>query len=80
MKKKVGRPKALKETVSLSIKFEKELWEKIKDIAALESATSGKCITGHQLIRDAANFTYECNERMRECFRRSRSCAKKKNY
>ncbi len=50
-----------------------ESYLNVKDIAALETQFSGRKVSAHELIRAAVRFVYEDNERMRECFRRSRS-------
>lgn len=78
MARKVGRPKGFKKCVVVSIKFEADEFEKVKDIAALETINSGKIVSAHQLIRDAVRFVYGDNERLRECFRRSRAHITKK--
>jgi len=68
----MGRPK-LNNTVVVSTRLEKDMHERLHEIAALESLATGKKITAQELIRDALRFVYEDDERLRECFRRSRS-------
>lgn len=70
--KKIGRPKKFKKNVVVSIRFEESQYHNVQEIAALESTNSGKVVTAHELIRDAVKFVYGDNERLRECFRRSR--------
>lgn len=67
-----GRKPKFAKNVVLSIRFEEEEYARVKDIAALEAATTGHPVSIHGLIRDAVNFVYRDNERLRECFRRSR--------
>jgi hypothetical protein len=78
MIRKKGRPKKLKKVVIVSLRFEADEYEKVQDIAALETINSGKIVSAHQLIRDAVSFVYGDNERLRECFRRSRAHITKK--
>ena len=59
-------------TFIVSIRMEHDLYAMVKDIAALETQFSGRRISAHELIRAAVRFMYEDNDRMRECFRRSR--------
>lgn len=73
MGRKAGRPKGFKKSITVSIKFEEAEFEKVKDIAALETLNTGRIVSAHQLIRDAVSFVYGDNERLRECFRRSRA-------
>ncbi len=80
MKKTVGRPKMFKETLVISVRFESEDYERVRDIAALETLQSGKLVTANELIRDAVSYVYGDNEKLRECFRRSRaSSSSRKN-
>lgn len=76
-----GRPRTIgpKEAV-VSMRFDHESYERIKEIASLESVYSGKNITAAELIRQACNFVFEDNERLRESFRRARSHLHKKAY
>jgi len=65
--------------IVLRIRFDQPTYSRVRDIAALETAQSGKITTATELIRQAVNFVYEDNERLRECFRRMRSTAMKKH-
>jgi hypothetical protein len=76
--KKFGRPSIFKKTMQLSIRVEEEEFLRVKDIAALETASRGRLITAHELIRQAVHFVYGDGERMRECFRRSRQPTSRK--
>jgi len=68
----MSRPSSLKNSVVISIRFEKDEYEKIQDIAHLESMNTGHNVTASELIRNAVTFVYSDNERLRESFRRSR--------
>lgn len=68
----MARPSRFDKSLVISVRFEADEYQKVKDIAALESFNSGKNITAQELIRNAVDFVYGDNERMRECFRRSR--------
>lgn len=69
----MARPCMLEENVVVSTRIEKDMYQMLHDIAALESINSGKKVTVQELIRDALKYAYSDNERLRECFRRSRS-------
>lgn len=68
----MSRPSRFKKSIVVSTRFEADEYQKVQDIAALESINSGRKITAQELIRDAVSFVYGDNERLRECFRRSR--------
>lgn len=68
----MARHPSFKQSLVISIRFEAEDYQKVQDIAALESINTGRKISAQELIRDAVNFVYGDNERLRECFRRSR--------
>lgn len=74
----MGRPAEFSDGIVVSVRMESEMYDMIKDIAALESINSGKKITTQELIRQAISFVYADNERLRESFRRSRSHINKK--
>mgnify|MGYP001608579471 CR=1 FL=1 len=80
MKKTVGRPKMFKETLVISVRFESEDYERVRDIAALETLQSGKLVTANELIRDAVSYVYGDNEKLRECFRRSRASSSSRKH
>lgn len=67
------RPNLLNENLVISARIEKEMYQMLHDIAALETINSGGKVTVQELIRNALKFVYSDNERLRECFRRSRS-------
>jgi predicted DNA-binding ribbon-helix-helix protein len=69
----MSRPVIVKDAICVSVRIESELYEMIKEIAALETLSTGRIITTNALIRDALRYVYEDNERMRESFRRSRA-------
>ena len=67
------RPIKVMDSMNVSVRICSEMYETIKEIAALETLSTGKIITTNQLIRDALQFVYGDNERLRESFRRSRA-------
>lgn len=69
---KMGRPQEVPLPIIVSIRISRDDYNLVKDIAALESTVLDRPITTHELIRGAIQFVYRDNERMRECFRRSR--------
>lgn len=69
----MARPNTLNENLVISARIEKEMYQMLHDIAALESINTGGKVTVQELIRNALKFVYNDNERLRECFRRSRS-------
>lgn len=75
-----GRPRTVgtKETV-VSVRFDHELYDHIKEIATLESVYTGRVVTASELIRQACAFVFEDNERLRESFRRARAHLRKRN-
>lgn len=74
----MARPKELTETVIVSLRLEVAMDQKLADLAALETINSGRHVSKLELIRDALSYVYSDNERLRECFRRSRSAILKK--
>jgi len=68
----MARISSFRQSVVVSVRFEFDEYQKVQDIAALESINSGRKISAQELIRDAVRFVYGDNERLRECFRRSR--------
>lgn len=69
----MARPPSLDENVVVSARIEKEMYSMLHDIAALETMNSGRKVTVQELIRNALKYVYSDNERLRECFRRSRA-------
>jgi hypothetical protein len=72
------RRKLFPKEIVIRMRFDEPTYSRVRDIAALETAQGGKVITATELIRQAVNFVYEDNERLRECFRRMRSGPMKK--
>ncbi len=74
-----GRKRTIgpKESI-VNIRFDYDSYERIKEIARLETVYSGRVITACELVRQACNFVFEDNERLRESFRRARSHLHKK--
>lgn len=72
------RPIKVPDSINFTVRISSEMYESIKEIAALETLSTGKVITTNQLIRDALQFVYGDNERLRESFRRSRVCTASK--
>ncbi len=71
------RPRILKTSLVKSTRFEKEEYERMQQIAALETSYSGRIVSTQDLIREACRFVYGDGERLRECFRRARENANK---
>lgn len=69
----MARMKEMKESVVISTRLEQEMHDRLHEIAALESLSTGRRVSVQELIRGALKFVYEDNERLRECFRRSRA-------
>lgn len=74
----MARPFKFKHSLVISVRIEADDYQKLQEIAALETINSGKKICTQDLIRDAIKFVYEDNERLRECFRRSKARIYKK--
>lgn len=73
-----GRKPLFKKEIVVRMRFDEPTYLRLRDIAALESIHQGKIISSAELIRQAVNFVYEDNERLREAFRRIRSRATKR--
>jgi hypothetical protein len=69
----MSRPSVLEENLVVSARIEKSMYQMLHDIASLESINSGRKVTIQELIRNSLKYTYEDNERLRECFKKSRS-------
>ena len=61
----MGRKTVLKESLIVSCRIEGDEYQKLRDIAALESLSTGKTVTVQSLIRDAVRYVYSDNERLR---------------
>lgn len=57
---------------AVMLRMDKDEYERIKDIAAIETNVTGRSTSAQDLMRLAIKFVYEDGERLRECFRRSR--------
>lgn len=73
-KKKLGRPRNHNLKVYTAW-IEEDMIAILKDYAELETLTRGRSVSPRELIRDALRFVYFDNERLRECFRRSRAAS-----
>jgi hypothetical protein len=69
----MSRPTVLEENLVVSARIEKSMYQMLHDIASLESINTGRKVTIQELIRNSIKYTYENNERLRECFKKSRS-------
>lgn len=69
----MARKNHLDENLVISTRIEKEMYQMLNDIAALETINSGKKVTVQELIRNALEYVYTDNERLRESFKRSRA-------
>lgn len=69
----MARPILVPDSISISIRLESHMYDVVREIAALETLSTGKIISTNALIRDAIHFVYGDNERLRESFRRSRA-------
>ena len=69
----MARPQLLDDNVVVSARIEKSTYQMLHDIAALETLNTGGKVTVQELIRNALKYVYCDNDRLRECFRRSRS-------
>jgi hypothetical protein len=71
----MGRKKMLPNTVVISIRLNEDDWNRVREIAALETLNTGRVVSSHELIRQAIKFVYDDNERLRESFRRAKRAA-----
>ena len=69
----MGKRIILDDNFVVSLRIEKEMYQLLHDIASLESINTGNRVTTQELIRNALKYVYSDNERLRECFKRSRS-------
>lgn len=69
----MARPNSLDENIVVSARIEVEMYKMLHDIAALETINTGRKVTVQELIRNALKYVYSDNEKLRECFRKSRS-------
>jgi hypothetical protein len=68
----MARPTLFKNSKVISTRMEADFYTILQEIAALETINTGRVVTCQELIRNALMFVYGDNERLRECFRRSR--------
>ena len=73
----MARPCLFENSIVISTRLDREMYQKLNDISALETINTGKKVHVQELIRNALKFVYEDNERLRECFRRSRNNVRK---
>lgn len=78
MAKKMGRPPSIQNAVVVSVRMEKEMYNMLYDISALETINSGRPVSIQELIRHSLEYVYSDNERLRECFRRNRAHMKRR--
>jgi hypothetical protein len=71
--KVMARHQVLEDNIVVSARIEKSMYQMLQDIAALESINTGRKVTVQELLRNALNYVYSDNERLRESFRKSRS-------
>jgi len=73
----MARHKTVLDPIHVTIRIDGKLYRTIQEIAAIESICRRRKHTVAELIRDALDFVYRDNEKMRECFRRCRTVGKK---
>ena len=69
----MARPVSLDDNTVVSVRIEKNMHSTLQEIAALESLHAGRPVSVNELIRSAIQFVYTDNERLRECFRKTRT-------
>jgi len=74
----MARRNFLNDALVVSCKIERDMLNTLHDLAALESLHSGRTVSVQELIRNALEYVYTDNERLREAFRRSRSHVSKR--
>jgi hypothetical protein len=74
----MARRMGLDDAEVLSLRIERSMHLLLKDLAAVETAHTGRLVFVPELIRAALNFVFNDNERLRECFRRAREVNKRK--
>lgn len=68
----MGRKRMYGEPFIASVRMDKGQFAELRDLAEAESIQTGRVVTAQSLIRQAINFVYDDNQRLRECFRRTR--------
>lgn len=71
----MGRKVLVKYSVVVSFRIDQHMWELLDEISEAETHHLGRQVSRQELIRDALEYVYLDNERLRECFRRSRSAS-----
>lgn len=71
----MARPNSLGETMVVSVRIGREMYSLLQDLSALETINTSRQISIQELVRGALEFVYSDNERLRECFRRTRAYA-----
>ncbi len=74
----MARKKNPEPTEVKSIRLPSDLISVIREIAALETLTTGRQVYADELIRGALRYVFSDNERLRESFRRSRVSSARK--
>jgi hypothetical protein len=72
-KRPPGRPKLPNAMIKINLYIEKQEYERLKEIARVESIAHGKPIGALFLIREAVNYIYRDEMRLRDMFRRYRT-------
>lgn len=73
----MGRKVLVKNSIVVSFRIDQYMWELLEEIAEVETNKFNRQVSRQELIRDALYYVYVDNERLRECFKRSRSVATK---
>jgi len=68
----MARPAMLQNSYVMSTRLEKDMYQQLTEIAALESSYCGRKVSVQDLVRNSLNFCYRDGERLREVFRMSR--------
>ncbi len=68
----MARPVTIKDSEIVRLRISGAHYLMLKDLAGLETAYRQKLCSIQDLIRMAVEFTFDSNERLRECFTRSR--------
>ena len=68
----MARPNSLGKTEVISFRIEYEMYEVLKQLAALETINTGVQVSVQELIRNAVKYTYGDNQHLRESFKKSR--------
>lgn len=69
----MGRHKQMKNSMTVSVRFEADEYRHICELAAFQQSLHGRAISAQELIRDATSYVLRDGEKMREIFRRIRN-------